>query len=247
MGAFNLVTLFLHPVFVQSVTVSANPPSVASGGTSAIAAQALTNAGTPVSDGTTINFSVTQGKGGVEPFAQTTNGIATAQFNAPTLAAGAGNETDRITASVGGQPVPPPSTTVTVIAPAAPTPTPTPTPALAINPPTASSIVGICATFTFTITGGTPPYTTSSSNINRAFNDNGTGGGTAGNCVRNGGELGIWSGSSITVTVPAQPICTAPNTPPRCTTPGGTATAGTVDLNVSDSAGGTAKATITIQ
>jgi hypothetical protein len=67
-GAFNLVTLFLEPVFVQSVTVSANPSSVASGGTSTITARALTNAGTPVPDGTTVNFTTTNG--GVDPFAQ---------------------------------------------------------------------------------------------------------------------------------------------------------------------------------
>jgi hypothetical protein len=122
-GAFNLVTLFLEPVFVQSVAVSANPKTVDSGGTSAITANVTTTAGTPAPDGTTVNLSVTQGSGGVDPFAQTTGGVATAQFTAPTLAEGAGNETDTITASVGGQQG---STNVTVTAPEAPPPTPTP-------------------------------------------------------------------------------------------------------------------------
>ena len=216
-GAANMLTLNLEPVTVKTISVFANPQTVASGGTSTITAYVTTTAGTPVPDNTTVNF--TANKGGVDPFAQTTNGIAEATFTAPTLDAGALDQTATIKAKVGTKEG---SVNVTVTAPPAPPVTPTPPAALAINPPTASSIVGICATFTFTITGGTPLYTTSSSNINRAFNDNGAGvGGIAGDCVRNGSELGIWSGSSITVTVPAQP--------------GGTATAGTVDLNVSDS------------
>ena len=118
---------------------------------------------------------------------------------------------------------------MTIIAPE-PEPEPEPEPvALSINPPTVSTITGICSTFTFTISGGTPQYTTSSSNINRAFNDNGAGGGTANNCIRDGGELGIWNGATITVSVPA------------------TATVGTATLDVSDSVGGTASATITVQ
>jgi hypothetical protein len=172
------------------------------------------NTGGPAPDGTSVSFRTTYGS--ITPFAQTTEGVAEADFTAPSTAG-----TCTITATAGGKSG---TTNVTVTAPV------TPPVALAINPPSASSIVGICATFTFTITGGDPPYTTSSSNINRAFNDDGTGvGGNADNCIRDGSELGVWTGSSITVTVPD------------------TATAGTVDLNVSDSAGGTVKATITIQ
>jgi hypothetical protein len=156
----NVVSLFLKPVTISAVSVSANPLTVASGGTSAISANVTTSAGTPAPDGTTVNFAVTSGTGGVDPFAQTTNGIAQAKFQAPTLAAGAFNETDTITASVGGKSG---STNVTVTAPPPPTPTPTPTPtpvpALAVTPTTASLHCGSAATATFFITGGVPPYT----------------------------------------------------------------------------------------
>jgi len=224
-GAFNIVSLTLSPVSIQKVEVFANPLTVDSGGTSAITAQVTTTAGTPVPDGTTVNF--TTNLGGIDPFSQTTDGIAKATFNAPTLEAGASPATANITASAGGETSLP--VTVTIIAPE-PEPEPEPEPAaLAISPPTVSTVTLICSTFNFTVTGGTPQYTISSTSINRAFNDNGAGGGTAGDCIRNGGELGIWSGASITVSVPP------------------TATAGTATLEVSDSVGGKASATITIQ
>jgi hypothetical protein len=120
-GAFNMVSLTIDAVVIGNIQVSANPQTVDSGGTSDITANVTTTAGTPVPDGTTVNF--TANNGGIDPFAQTTNGIADAKFSAPTLEAGAGNETDTITASVGGQQG---STNVTVTAPAAPAPTPTP-------------------------------------------------------------------------------------------------------------------------
>ena len=220
-GAFNIVSLTLSPVSIQKVDVFANPQSIDSGGTSTITAQVTTTAGTPAPDGTTVNFTATNG--GIDPFSQTANGIAEAEFNAPTLEAGATNESALITASVSGQDD---DVTVTIIAPE---PEPVEPTALAINPPTVSTVTGICSTFSFTISGGTPQYTTSSSDINRAFNDNGAGGGTANNCIRDGGELGVWSGATITVSVSA------------------TATAGTATLDVSDSVGGTASATITVQ
>ena len=220
-GAFNIVSLTLSPVSIQKVEVFANPLTVDSGKTSTITAQVTTTAGTPAPDGTTVNF--TTDVGGIDPFSQTTDGRAEVTFNAPTLEAGTSDSTALITASTGGKSD---SVTVTTIAPE---PEPVEPAALAINPPTVSTIAGICSTFTFTITGGTPQYTISSTDINRAFNDNGDGGGIVGDCIRNGGELGIWSGTSITVSVSAA------------------ATAGTATLNVSDSAGGQASATITIQ
>ena len=224
-GAFNIVSLTLNPVAIQKVDVFANPLAIESGGTSTITAQVTTTAGTPAPDGTTVNF--TTNNGGVDPFSQTTDGIAEATFNAPTLDAGASDETAVLSASTGGKSD---SVTLTIMAPEAePEPEPAPI-ALTISPPTASTVTGICSRFTFTISGGTSPYTTSSSNINRAFNDNGAGvGGIADNCIRDGDELGIWSGASITVSVPAS------------------ATAGTVTLDVSDSGSGTASATITVQ
>jgi Bacterial Ig-like domain (group 1) len=220
-GAFNIVSLTLSPVSIQKVDIFANPRTVDSGGTSSITAQVTTTAGTLAPDGTTVNF--TTNLGGIDPFSQTSDGIAKATFNAPTLEAGASNPITTITASTGGKSD---SVAVTIIAPA---PEPVEPAALAISPPTVSTVTGICSTFTFTITGGTSPYTISSSNINRAFNDNGAGAGTANNCIRDGGELGIWSGASVTVSVPV------------------TATAGTATLDVSDSAGGKASATITVQ
>ena len=219
--AFNIVSLTLSPVSIQKVDVFANPLTVDSGGTSTITALVTTTAGTPAPDGTSVNF--TANIGGIEPFSQTTDGIAEATFNAPTLEAGASDSTALIIASSGGKTD---SVAVTTIAPE---PEPVEPAALAITPPTVSTVTGICSTFTFAITGGTSPYTISSSNINRAFNDNGAGGGTANNCIRDGGELGIWSGASVTVSVPI------------------TATAGTATLDVSDSAGGKASATITVQ
>ena len=156
----NVVSLFLRPVTISSVSVSANPPRVDSGGTSTISANVTTSAGTPPPDGTAVNFAVTAGTGGVDPFGQTTNGVATATFTAPTLVAGSGNEIDTITASTGGKSG---STQVTVTAPPAPSPTPTPAPtpppALTVTPTTASLHCGSAATATFFITGGVPPYT----------------------------------------------------------------------------------------
>jgi hypothetical protein len=181
-GAFNIVSLTLSPVSIQKVDVFANPQSIDSGGTSTITAQVTTTAGTAAPDGTTVNFTTTNG--GIDPFSQTANGIAEAEFNAPTLEAGATNESALITAAVSGQDD---DVTVTIIAPE---PEPVEPTALAINPPTVSTVTGICSTFSFTISGGTPQYTTSSSDINRAFNDNGAGAGTANNCIRDGGELG---------------------------------------------------------
>jgi intimin len=214
-GAFNIVSLTLSPVSIQKVEVFANPQSVDSDGTSAITAQVTTTAGTPAPDGTSVNF--TANIGGIEPFSQTTDGIATTEFTAPEVTT---NDTASITAKVGTKSD---FVDVDITAPVIPPA------ALSISPPTVSTVTGICSTFTFFITGGSPQYTISSTNITRAFNDNGVGAGTANNCIRDGGELGIWNGASITVSVPA------------------TATAGTSTLNVSDSAGGSATATITIQ
>ncbi len=132
-GAFNMITLFLGPVTVQDpISVSANPTTVESGGTSTISAGVLTNAGTPVPDGTTVNFSVSSGPGSVEPFAQTTDGIAEAQYSAPEVA---GNTLATIRARAGSA-----SGTVTVtVTPPSSTPTPTPTPTPDTTSPTVTS------------------------------------------------------------------------------------------------------------
>jgi len=111
-GAYNIISLTLDPVSIQKVEAFANPQSVDSGGTSTITAQVTTTAGTPAPDGTSVNF--TANIGGVDPFSQTTDGIAEATFNAPTLDAGASNEPAFVTAYSGGKSD---IVTVTTIAP----------------------------------------------------------------------------------------------------------------------------------
>ncbi|HXX57071.1 MAG TPA: hypothetical protein VEI96_03650, partial [Thermodesulfovibrionales bacterium] len=141
----------------------ANPQSVASAGISTITAQVTTSAGTPAPDGTAVNFSVTQGTGGVDAFAQTTSGVATAQFTAPTLPSGFGGETDRITATSGGVSG---STAVTVTAAPQPTATPVPTPTpppLTVTPATVPISCTTGGIATFVVTGGSPGYTITSS------------------------------------------------------------------------------------
>jgi hypothetical protein len=154
-GAFNVITLFIGPITINSVTVSADPQSVDSAGDSTITAIVTTAAGTFVPDGTTVNF--VSNKGNITPFAQTTKGIATATFTAPTVTS---NTTATITASAGGKSG---MTTVTIIAPPPPTPTPTPTPtpvpALVVAPATASIPCAAGTSATFFITGGKSPFT----------------------------------------------------------------------------------------
>ena len=129
-GAFDIVSLTLSPVSIQMVEVFANPLNVDSGGTSAITAQVTTTAGTPAPDGTSVNF--TANIGGIEPFSQTTDGIAEATFKAPTLEAGTLNSTARIIASTGGESD---TVNVTIIAPE-PEPEPEPEPVPDTTKPT---------------------------------------------------------------------------------------------------------------
>jgi len=97
-GAANMVTLYLEPVTVKTISVFANPKIVDSGGTSVITVQVTTSAGTPVPDNTTVNL--TTNIGGIEPFSQTTKGIAEATFTAPTLDEGAADQVATIKAKV---------------------------------------------------------------------------------------------------------------------------------------------------
>ncbi len=156
-GAANIVSLFLSPVLVDTVSATADPQTIDSGATSTISAQVSTTAGNNAPDGTAVNFTTTAGS--VTPFSQTTAGIATATFTAPTLSAGGFNLQATITAATGGKSG---TAKVTIVAPPAPTPAPTPTPtpvpALTVNPPGASISCG-GATATFFVTGGVPPYT----------------------------------------------------------------------------------------
>jgi hypothetical protein len=205
-GAFNLVTLFVEPVFISSIALTANPAIVDIEGTSAITAAVTTNLNAPAPDGTVVSFTTTCGA--VEPLAQTTDGVAEVQFTAPSS-----DGICTVTGTVSGV-----SDSVGI----------TVTSDLRITPETQGADGGNGQVLSFTISGGLAPYTTASTDPTSAFNDNGAGGGTANDGIRNGTEGGIWSTSSISVTIPA-------GTP-----------SGTVTLNVQDSLGDTVAATITI-
>jgi hypothetical protein len=137
-GAFNMVSLTIDPIKIGKVQVFANPQTVASGDTSDISASVTTTAGTPVPDGTTVTFSASQGN--IDPFSQTTNGIATATFTAPTVAS---NTSATITATAGAIPG---FTTVTITAP----PDTTPPTVASTNP--ANNVTGVTADSQVSIT-----------------------------------------------------------------------------------------------
>ncbi len=143
-GATGMVSLFLLPVSVSTVTLSANPAVVEPEGTSAITAAVLLNTGGPAPDGTTMSFTTTCGS--VTPFAQTTDGVAEAEFTAPATP-GTCTITGRV-GTVSG------TTTVTV------------TTALAVLPTTQTRSTGALPVTTgpYTIFGGIPPYTIFTSN-----------------------------------------------------------------------------------
>jgi hypothetical protein len=232
-GAFNMVTLFLRPVIVDSITVSADPTRIDSGGKSTISAVVKTSTGALVADGTVVNFTATGG-GGIAPLATTKDGVAQATLNAPTLAAGSPHATIQVTASVGGKSG---STSVTVTAPALELPPPAPPVALAITPAAITVTDGAAPqTVSFILSGGTAPYTVTSSHPNIAFNDNGAGGGTANNGVKDGGEVGTWTnvanGGTVQVTIPANAVtANTVVTISAVSTGGGTAAAATLTIN----------------
>lgn len=147
-GAAGMISLFLAPVSIKTITVAANPKTVDSGGSSDITANVVTSAGTPAPDGTTVSFSAALG--GVDPFVQTTGGLAKAKYKAPKVTA---TTSDTVTAKAGGI-----SGSVT-IGITVPPPTP-PTPAaLAVNPTSATLTCASPGTATFLVSGGTTPYT----------------------------------------------------------------------------------------
>lgn len=201
-GAFNIVSLFLEPVTVSSLVLTATPNIVESGGTSNLLAAVMASSGMPVPDGTAVNFTATAGALDT-PFAQTTAGIATAVLTAPTLTAGAPDLPITVVASAGALSG---STTVTV------TSTPITPIALAVFPPTAT-IDGVGGgSATFTVTGGSPSYTITSADPVKVIVP----------------ATVAASGGTFTATVPA---LTA---------------AGTVLVQVMDSAGASVTVTITI-
>lgn len=182
----NLISLFLSPVTISSTqsSLSASPTVLEANQTtvtSTITAGVMLTSGGPVFDGTTVNFSATCGS--VDPFAQTTSGIATAKFIAPATVPSSGKCT--VSASAAGVSIGSVDIRITRL--------------LAVQPGT-QSVSGVAGgTAIFTIFGGSPGYTVTSPNPAIAFN------GTAGN--------GIWnvtnSGGTFTVTVPAGAV-TAP-------------------------------------
>jgi len=149
-NTFNVLTLFLKPVTVDTVTVAANPSTVASAGTSAISATVKTTAGNPVPQNTIVNF--TTSAGSIIPFAATdAAGVATAQLTAPVVTT---SQNVTVTASVGGKSG---SKTVTVTAASVP---------LNVIPDTQTMPLPILVgqTARYTIIGGTPPYSVFSDN-----------------------------------------------------------------------------------
>lgn len=144
-GAFNMVTLFLQPVSIDTTLsyLTADPPVVETIEESTITAVIFMNTGEPIYDGATINFTTTCGT--VTPFAQTTGGVAEATFTAP-----ATEGTCTITATLRGTVI----GTVDVLV----------TSELTVFPST-QAISGVTGgTATFTIFGGIPSYTVFTSN-----------------------------------------------------------------------------------
>jgi hypothetical protein len=96
-GAYDIVTLFLQPVVVSTITVMADPSVVGPEENSTVTATATLSSGDPVPDGVTVLFSTCLCEdppdcticndpcGYVDPFAQTLDGIAAVTFTAPAL------------------------------------------------------------------------------------------------------------------------------------------------------------------
>lgn len=224
-GAASMVSLTLNPVTISSISMTASPTIIQVDGTSSIISAVKTSLGTPAPDGTTVSFSAScpplVSVGQVDPpFAQTTSGSAKTTLNAPSASGNC-----QVFGTSGGIT----SSVFVMVNPVPVTPTPTTPAALTIVPGAVTVVSSASAqTVSFTISGGTPGYTTTSTDPAKAFNDNGAGGGTANDGIRNGSESGTWTGSSITVTIPAS------------------VAAGTVTLNAYDSTGATVAATLTI-
>ncbi|MEK6672368.1 MAG: Ig-like domain-containing protein [Nitrospirota bacterium] len=186
-GSANLLTLYLNPVTISSVSLTVSPTSVETDSTANAIAAVKTSTGSPAPDGAAVNFtaacppliSIAQMN---PPFVQTADGMATSVFNAPSSVGSCS-----ITATSGGvsaivyiSVVSPPTTPVTEPVPDA----------LAIVPGTISVVSNASTqTASFTISGGTLPYTTTSTDPSRVYNA-ATG-------------TGVWTGSSITATIAA--------------------------------------------
>jgi hypothetical protein len=150
-NAFNILTLFVEPIFIGSVSLSANPRVVQTDGNSNIVAAVINNFNLPAPDGTIVNFRTEPANaqndpdpcGFVEPFGQVTGGVAEVQFAAPAL-----EGTCTVTGSTAGV-----SGSVNVIV----------TSKLIVLPESQTINGSLGGTATFTITGGLPPYSITTS------------------------------------------------------------------------------------
>lgn len=183
---YDVVTLFLQPVVIDTIAVTADPSVIEPEGTSDITATAWLNTGDLVPDGVSVTFTTCDAAlcapeahctlcplsppcGVVEPFAQTTSGEATVTFTAPPIP-----NTCRVTAtanSVSG------STDILV------------TQALTVQPDSLDVNGTVGGIATFTILGGVAPYTVVADTVDPNLQPNPA-------TVAN-------SGDTFTVTVPA--------------------------------------------
>jgi hypothetical protein len=140
-GAANLISLFLNPVTIANVIVTANPTVIAPDKTSTVIAAVKLNTGAPVPNGTNVSFIASCGA--VTPFAQTTDGAATAIFTAPSVPPSSGS--CEVTASVGDVSSSPPAVIFV-------------TSTLTVQPATLTINGAAGGTGTYTIFGGVAPY-----------------------------------------------------------------------------------------
>lgn len=96
--ASGVYSLYLLPITLNSITVTASPNIVAPNAQSDISAAVKLNTGGPAPDGTAVGFVADCGS--VEPFAFTTAGLAKVKFTAPSAVPASG--TCRVTATVDG-------------------------------------------------------------------------------------------------------------------------------------------------
>lgn len=179
-GAANIYTLYLLPVTISAVTVTANPTVAAPDKTSTITAAVTLNTGAPAPDGTAVGFVADCGT--VTPFALTTGGVATATFTAPSSV-----------------PAPPVCKVTATVAGVSNFANITISSALNVQPDT-QSINGLFGgSVSYIISGGVAPYTVTSSDRFKACNS------TDADCS-DAEDSGTWtvsaSGGVFTVTVP---------------------------------------------
>ncbi|MFA6055176.1 MAG: Ig-like domain-containing protein [Thermodesulfovibrionales bacterium] len=183
-GAAMVYSLFLEPITISAVTVTANPSVVAPAGTAAISAGVRLNTGAPAPDGSAVGFIADCGT--VTPFALTTSGLATATFTAPSIVPSP--PTCRVTATVAGVSN---FADITISSP------------LLIIPGSQSVVAP--NKVSFTVSGGTPGasgYIVTSTDPSSACNS------TDADCV-DPTDSGIWNlavSGPFTVTVPATAV-----------------------------------------